>query len=77
MCQCGGPDSRSRRHLDQSWPDWLDGFEMTYLGADTTLTGPVADQAALYGVTSIIRDSGLPIQLAEKFAHEDKDESKA
>ncbi len=50
---------------------------MTYLGADTILTRPVADQAALYGVTSKIRDSGLPIQLAENFAREVKDESKA
>jgi hypothetical protein len=50
---------------------------MKYLGADTILTGPAAYQAALYGVISKVRDLGLPIQLTENFAHEDKDESNA
>jgi hypothetical protein len=38
-------------HLDESWSDWFNGLT---IGAGTTgtttLTGPVADQAALQGI---------------------------
>jgi hypothetical protein len=48
--------------LDGKWSDWFDGFTITPQAADgTLLTGPVADQAALYGMLSKIRDLGLPL----------------
>jgi hypothetical protein len=42
---------RVKGHLDVSWSEWLGGMALTQ-GPDgvTTLTGPVADQAALYGL---------------------------
>ena len=52
-------------HLAPRWSDWFDGFQMTYQGEDTTLIGPVADQAALHGILAKIRDLGLPILLVE------------
>jgi hypothetical protein len=49
-------------NLDQRWSDWFDGFAIT-VQADgaTLLTGSVADQAALHGLLSRIRDLGLPL----------------
>jgi hypothetical protein len=48
--------------LDQGWARWFDGFT---LAADddgcTSLTGAVADQAALHGVLMRIRDLGVPL----------------
>ena len=48
--------------LGPRWSDWFDGLLLTS-GADgrTTITGPVADQAALHGLLTRIRDLGLPL----------------
>ena len=48
--------------LDRKWSDWFDGFTITPLAKDeTSLTGPVADQAALHGLLAKVRDLGLPL----------------
>ena len=48
--------------LDQKWSDWFDGFTVTLQADDeTSLTGPVADQAALHGLLAKVRDLGLPL----------------
>lgn len=53
---------RLRGHLDRRWADWFDGLALTLEADGTTLlTGPLADQAALHGVFTKIRDLGLPI----------------
>jgi hypothetical protein len=48
-------------HLDQSlWTEWFDGMAVGLgEGGETTLTGPVADQAALHGLLAKVRDLGL------------------
>jgi hypothetical protein len=51
--------------LDQHWTDWFDGFTLECIKGNTVLTGLVADQAALHGVLSKIRDLGLPIELVQ------------
>ena len=49
-------------HLDQTWSAWFDGLTITYQpNGDTTLAGPVADQAALYGLLKKARDLGLTL----------------
>jgi hypothetical protein len=56
--------------LDPSWANWFRAaaIEVTR-GPDqlpvTTLVGEVADQAALYGWLSRLRDLGLPLLLVE------------
>ncbi len=51
---------RVRGALDPHWSDWFDGMAITYeASGDTLLSGPLADQAALYGVLNRIRDLGL------------------
>jgi hypothetical protein len=42
---------RIQGHLDLSWSAWFDGLTMTHsANGETTLTGPVRDQAALHGI---------------------------
>lgn len=56
---------RVRGNLDPKWADWFDEFVIaSRASGQTLLTGPVADQAALYGVLSKIRDLGLPLLLS-------------
>ena len=52
--------------LDERWAHWFDGMSITFEPSDdgstvTVLTGPVADQAALYGLINRMRDLGLPL----------------
>ncbi len=49
-------------HLDPHWAAWFDGLQLAYdTDGTTTITGPVADQAALHGLLRRIRDLGVPL----------------
>lgn len=52
-----------RGHLSPDWADWFDSMTLQTdtEGAETTLCGPVVDQAALYGLLVKVRDLGLPL----------------
>lgn len=53
---------RIKGHLDREWTDWFGGMSITLKSnGDTLLTGPVVDQAALFGVLNKVRDLGLPL----------------
>jgi len=53
---------RMEGHLDTQWTDWFSSLSITLEeNGDTLLTGPVADQAALFGLLKKIRDLGLPL----------------
>jgi len=48
--------------LGRQWTDWFDGVAITLEDTgDTVLTGPVIDQAALYGLLKKVRDLGMPL----------------
>jgi hypothetical protein len=48
--------------LDGGWSDWFDGLQVTSdERGQTTIAGPVADQAALHGLLAKIRDLGLEL----------------
>ena len=53
---------RVKGHLGQQWLEWFDPMTIA-LEADgtTTLSGPVADQAALHGLLVRVRDLGLEL----------------
>ncbi len=53
---------RVRGHLAGDWAEWFGGLAVTLEeDGDTLLTGPVVDQAALYGLLKKVRDLGLPL----------------
>jgi len=47
--------------LGQDWSDWLDGMAISFERGVTTLTGPVADQAALRGILTRLWDVNLAL----------------
>ena len=58
---------RIRGHLDPDWSAWFDNLTITQDddGA-TTLTGPLVDQAALYGLLGRLRDLGATLLGVER-----------
>ena len=58
----GRYEIRLKGHLDSRWAAWFDGLSLTNESDGTTIIrGPVADQAALYGLLQKVRDIGLPL----------------
>jgi hypothetical protein len=58
----GQYEIRLKGHLDARWSTWFDGLSFTHASDGTTIiSGPVADQAALHGLLSKVRDLGLPL----------------
>ena len=53
---------RVEGHLGDEWADWFDGMEIRLEDEGTTLfSGPVVDQADLFGLLRKLRDVGLPL----------------
>lgn len=53
---------RIKGHLDGKWANWFGSLTITVEDNGTTLlTGPVADQAALYRLLRKLRDLGMPL----------------
>ena len=58
----GSYEIRLNGRLETRWAAWFDGLGLTHEGAGTTVIhGPVADQAALHGLLTKVRDLGLPL----------------
>ena len=48
--------------LDDRWSAWFEGLRVSSdEHGETTIAGPVADQAALHGLLAKVRDLGLPL----------------
>jgi hypothetical protein len=55
-------DIQVQEQLDNHWSSWFDGLTLSQgEGGGTLLHGPVADQAALYGLLDKMRDPGLTL----------------
>ncbi len=53
---------RIKGHLSDQWTGWFEGLTITLEeNGDTLLTGPVGDQAALFGLLKKVRDVGIPL----------------
>jgi len=53
---------RIKGHLGSQWTDWFGGLSITLEdNGETLLTGPVVDQAALYGLLRKVRDIAMPL----------------
>jgi hypothetical protein len=61
---------RAQGHLSERWRHWFDDMEVNITseaGAEvTTLTGPVADQAALLGLLQHLYTLGLPLLAVQR-----------
>jgi hypothetical protein len=65
---------RIKGQIDENWSEWFDGLTITYTDQDETiLTGPVVDQAALYGLIAKLRDLGLPLVSVNPSEMEDQE----
>jgi hypothetical protein len=74
---------RIKGHLDSQWTRRFEGLTITLEeDGDTLLSGPVADQAALYGLLKKVRDLGMPllsvvqVQVKETHPYRSKKEKK-
>ena len=53
---------RIKGKIDEHWSSWFADLAVEYTKqGETILSGPVADQATLYGVLNRLRDLGLPL----------------
>ena len=53
---------RIEGQLGPDWAGWLDGLNLSWDdNGDTLLTGPIADQAALFGLLKKVRDLGASL----------------
>jgi hypothetical protein len=68
---------RIEGQLGPQWTDWFEGLTITLEDdGDTLLTGPVVDQAALYGLLKKVRDLGLPLVAVNQVAiHSQKEQT--
>ena len=48
-------------NLSPHWMDWFEGLTIIPEDNETRLIGPVADQAALFGLLKKVRDLGLSL----------------
>lgn len=72
MDEPGLYEIRVEGHLDPRWAAWFDGLGLTHENDGITLIhGPVADQAALYGLLQKMRDIGLPLLSVRRAAPPD------
>src|SRR5215472_7967155 len=58
----GGPaqyEIRVAGVLDGRWADWFNGLQISGQGEETVICGLVADQSALHGLLTKVRDLGL------------------
>ncbi len=63
-------------HLDERWSIWFDGMNIANgFDADeepiTLITGPVIDQAALYGMLCRLRDLGVQLLSVQTYPDTD------
>ncbi len=58
---------RVEGRLDPCWRDWLDNMTIIPLeSGNTLLSGPLADQSALYGLLNCMRDMNLKLISIQK-----------
>ena len=64
---------RLKERLDDKWSGWFEQMAVSTEDGETTLTGPVADQAALHGLLIRIRDLNLTLLAVERIAVDQED----
>jgi hypothetical protein len=57
---------RVKGTLDGRWTAWFEDLHVSSDGDETVISGPVADQAALHGLLTKVRDLGLFLILVRR-----------
>ena len=53
---------RIKGQIDTHWSEWLGGLQISHIGQEQSqLSGPIADQAALYGILTKLRDLDMEL----------------
>ncbi len=67
---------RVEGHLGDRWSAWFEGLAIRNdPHGEATLTGPLRDQAALFGVLARIHDLNLPLIAVQRLSRLDQSES--
>ncbi len=65
---------RVKGQIDEHWSTWFEDLLVVHTTeGETILTGPVRDQADLYGLLTRLRDLGLPL-VSVKIVTREEDE---
>lgn len=65
---------RVQGHLGCQWADWFENMTIRReANGETTVTGPVVDQAALHGLLKKVRDLGMPLLSITRIGSDDTD----
>ena len=65
---------RLKGHLEARWAERFEGLSFTHARDGTTvISGPVVDQAALYGLLRQVRDIALPLLSVVQVDHKPAD----
>ena len=59
ICEPARYEIRVAGVLDSRWTAWFDGLRISVEGDETVIRGLVADQAAVHGLLTKVRDLGL------------------
>ncbi len=54
---------RFKGQINEKWSGWFGGLTVSHSDDETLLSGLVADQSALYGIITRLRDLGLELTL--------------
>ncbi|MCB0121855.1 MAG: hypothetical protein KDE58_06395, partial [Caldilineaceae bacterium] len=66
---------RLQGHLSPQWTAWFEELTITSeANGVTVLTGPVVDQAALYGLLRKVRNLGMPLLSVMQIAGDAEDQ---
>ncbi len=64
---------RVKGHVSDRWAAWFEGLTIAREeNGDTRLTGPVVDQAELYGLLRKVRNLGMPLLSVGRIASDSK-----
>jgi hypothetical protein len=59
VCEPAQYEIRVAGVLDSRWTDWFNGLRISVQGDETVIHGMIADQAAVHGLLTKVRDLGL------------------
>ncbi len=59
--------------LAEGWSIWFEGFSIQQENGETLLSGPLPDQAAVYGLLKKVRDLGLTLVSVNRKEHNQKE----